>query len=324
MTLSNAAVRRFAGNAFPESDFAIDVLQGLSRKRKVLSPRYFYDAMGSELFEEITQLPEYYLTSAEMAILNSYSRDISDGASEDDVLLEFGSGSSRKTEILLDALPDIAAYIPIDVSKSALENAQLRLSKRFPKLVIRPIVGDFSNPLFHPRNVFGRRRIGFFPGSTIGNSTPIEAVRLLAIMRNTLGHGGRLIIGVDLKKDAGRLVAAYNDSRGVTAAFNVNLLARVNRELDGDFDLSAFEHCAIYNPQEGRIEMHLVSIRDQTVKVHDQQFEFQSGESIHTENSYKYSAEQFQALAEAAGWNARQVWMDDDRLFSVHELVTPW
>jgi dimethylhistidine N-methyltransferase len=323
MTPSNAALRRLAENSISEADFAVDVLHGLSARRKVIPPRYFYDASGSALFEEITQLPEYYLTRTETTILESYAKDICDGASVGHVLLEFGSGSSRKTEILLDALPPLAAYIAIDVSRSALDQARQRLSKRFPLLVFWPILADFSNPISYPLELSDRRRIGFFPGSTIGNLTPVAAARLLVLMRNALGHGGRLIIGVDVKKETRRLVAAYNDSSGVTAAFNLNMLTRINRELGGNFDLGAFEHRAFYNPREGRIEMHIVSLRNQSVRVLGRPFRFRVGESIHTENSYKYSAGQFQALAEAAGWSARQVWLDEDRLFSVHELIAP-
>jgi dimethylhistidine N-methyltransferase len=318
MTLRHVASSRFSAR---QSDFAEDVTYGLSRPRKSIRPRYFYDARGSELFDEITDLPEYYLTRAEIAILNSHSQDICDGASCTDALVELGSGSSRKTEILLEAMPQLKAYIPIDVSRDALDGAQRRLASRFPRLTIRPVVADFLDPTCYPTDLAQSSRIGFFPGSTIGNLMPIEAARLLTVLRNAFGQGSRLIVGVDLKKDAHRLIAAYNDSKGVTAAFNLNLLARMNRELCGNFDSGAFRHRAIYNAQEGRIEMHIISLRHQTVEVLGKQIRFRAGESIHTENSYKYSPEQFQTLAGAAGWSARQVWFDQDRLFSVHELV---
>lgn len=312
-------------NAFssPEEEFAADVVRGLSEARKTLSPRFFYDAAGSALFEEITRLPEYYLTRAETAILTAHAAEIAADAPPDGVLLEFGSGSSRKTEILLDALPQLAAYVAVDVSASALDEAKQRLAERFPKLDMRPIVGDFSYEIAYPPDLAERGKIGFFPGSTLGNLTPHKAAHLLAVMRSSLSPGGRLIVGIDLRKDIRRLVAAYDDAAGVTAAFNLNVLTRINRELEGAFDLDAFRHRAIYNPQEGRVEMHIVSLKDQTTSVLGRRFRFCAGESIHTENSYKYSLEQFQDLARSAGWIAARVWLDDDQLFSVHELISP-
>lgn len=321
MTTRNALARPLENISLPDADFAADVRHGLSQAHKTLSPRFFYDAIGSALFEQITQLPEYYLTRAEVAILKTHATEIAEGAPLGAVLLEFGSGSSRKTEILLDALPQVVAYVAADVSDSALHEAKSRLATRYPSLDIRPIVADFSHPIDCPHDLVERPRIGFFPGSTIGNLTPAEAVRLLVVMRNSLACDGRLIVGVDLKKDMRRLLAAYNDAAGVTAAFNLNLLARINRELAGSFDLKAFRHHAIYDAHEGRIEMHIVSLKDQTVSVLGRQFGFRAGESIHTENSYKYTVEQFQELARAAGWTPRRVWLDEDRLFSVHELI---
>ena len=236
-------------------------------RSKTLPCRFFYDARGSELFEEITRLPEYYPTRTEAAILEAHAAEMADGVPDGGVLVEFGSGSSLKTEILLRQLPRLGAYVSIDVSDSALKDATARLAARFPTLDVRPIVGDFSYPVALPPDLAGRHKTGFFPGSTIGNLTPAEAGRLLRVFRRVLSPGGRLIVGVDLKKDARRLVLAYNDAAGVTAAFNLNLLARINRELGGNFDLDAFRHEAIYNPREGRIEMHLESMRDQEVTV---------------------------------------------------------
>ena len=210
---------------------------------------------------------------------------------------------------------------PVDVSKSALAGAKARLLERFPALNIRPVAGDFSHPIALPDDLAKARKLGFFPGSTIGNFPPAAACRLLAAMRCMLSPRGRLIAGVDLKKDARTLKRAYNDKGGVTAAFNLNLLARINRELEGSFELCGFRHEAIYDPREGRVEMHLVSLRDQTASVLDRRFRFQSGETIHTENSYKYSIGQFQDLARAAGWLPGRVWTDDANLFSVHELM---
>ena len=306
-----------------EDDFAAAVLDGLSRPRKTLPCRFFYDARGSELFEEITRLPEYYPTRTETAILEAHAAEMADGVPEGGVLVEFGSGSSIKTEILLRQLPQLAAYVCVDVSESALAAARERLASRFPALNVRPIVGDFWRAVAFPADLAARPKTGFFPGSTIGNLLPAEAVRLLQTFRAALGAGGRLIVGADLKKDARLIHTAYNDAAGVTAAFNLNLLARINRELAGTFDLAAFRHAAVYNPREGRIEMYLTSTRRQVVGVLGRPFHFGAGERIHTENSYKYSIGQFQDLARAAGWQPRRIWTDPANLFSVHELAEP-
>ena len=303
-------------------DFATAVLDGLSRPHKSLPCRFFYDACGSELFEEITRLPEYYPTRTETAILEAYAAEMAEAVPAGGVLVELGSGSSLKTEILLRHLPQLAAYVCVDVSEDALTAARARLASRFPALDVRPIVGDFSRTVTLPADLAKRSKTGFFPGSTIGNLTPAEAARLLAALGAWLQPNGSLIVGVDLKKDARRLVTAYNDAQGVTAAFNLNLLVRINRELAGTFDLGAFQHEAIYNPREGRIEMYLRSTRRQTVRVLGRQFSFGAGERIHTENSYKYTIGEFQVLARSAGWRARRVWSDQDELFSVHGLVT--
>jgi len=305
-----------------EDAFAHAVIDGLSRAQKTLPCRYFYDARGSELFEDITRLPEYYPTRTEAAILEAHVAEMATAVPRGGALVEFGSGSSLKTEILLRQLPHLGCYVMIDVSESALEDATRRLASRFPTLDVRPIVGDFSHPLALPADVAARPKTGFFPGSTIGNFTPAEAQGLLRAFRAMLSPGGRLLIGADLKKDARTLVLAYNDAAGVTAAFNVNLLARINRELGGSFDLAAFRHEAIYDPREGRIEMHLVSTRAQEVAVRGRRFRFRAGETIHTENSYKYSIDQFQDLARSTDWEPRRVWTDPASLFSVHELAS--
>ena len=302
-------------------DFAASVIEGLSRPRKSLPCRFLYDARGSELFEEITKLPEYYPTRTEIAILEAHAAAMAENVPEKAVLVEFGSGSSRKTEILLKNLHELAAYVPIDVSESALGDAKRRLLARFPALAVRPLIADFSRPVALPEDLIDAHKLGFFPGSTIGNFPPAEARCLLAAMRDVVGPAGRLLVGVDLKKDARALVGAYNDQDGVTAAFNLNLLARINRELEGSFDLDGFRHEAIYDPREGRIEMHIVSIKAQTARVRGRRFEFLAGETIHTENSYKYAIGQFQVLARAGGWLPRRVWLDDEHLFSVHELI---
>ena len=304
-----------------EDEFAYSVVEGLSKSRKTLPCRYFYDARGSELFEEITRLPEYYPTRTEAGILTAHAAEIVAGIGEGGLLVEFGSGSSLKTEILLDRIAPRIAYVPIDVSEVALTDARARLARRYPRLDIRPIIADFSDLVPLPSDLADRRKTGFFPGSTIGNLVPHDARHLLAVFGRVVGDGGRLIIGIDLKKDPRTLVRAYNDAAGVTAAFNLNLLERINRELGGTFDDRAFRHEAIYDPREGRIEMHLVSRRDQEVELCGRRFYFCEGESIHTENSYKYTVEQFRELARASGWEPRRVWTDASSQFSVHELV---
>ena len=314
---------RTRGESLPAdvSDFGQAVLEGFSKPRKTLPCRFFYDARGSALFEQITELPEYYPTRTEAAILNANAGQIAQDVPVGGILVEFGSGLSLKTEILLRKLEHLRAYVSIDVSETALRDASERLRRNLPRLDVRPIVGDFSHPIALPGDLAGAHKTGFFPGSTIGNLTPNEAERLLQVFRTSLAPRGRLIVGVDLKKDPRRLVLAYDDAAGVTAAFNLNLLARINRELGGNIDLASFRHEAIYNPREGRIEMHLESTRDQDAKVLGQLFRFRSGERIHTENSYKYSVRQFQQLAASAGWSPRRVWTDAESLFSVHELV---
>jgi L-histidine Nalpha-methyltransferase len=296
------------------------VIDGLSAAQKNLPSRFLYDARGSELFEAITELPEYYPTRTETAILEANIADMAEGQGTGQVLVEFGSGSSRKTELLLEAMPDLLAYVPIDVSESALDEARVRLARRFPNLDIRPILGDFSGPLKLPADLRFSRKIGFFPGSTIGNLLQAEARTLLTSFRTMLSPKGRLIVGVDLLKNEEILRLAYDDPAGVTAAFNLNLLARINREIGPIFDLDAFRHEARFNRQAGRIEMHLVSRRDQTVTMLGRRYSLRRGETIHTENSHKYTVAGFQALAASAGWSADRVWTDEADLFSIHEL----
>lgn len=305
-----------------ESEFASAVVDGLSRPQKTLPCRFFYDARGSELFEEITRLPEYYPTRTETEILNAHAAEMVEAIPDNGVLVEFGSGSSLKTEILFRHLLVGAAYVPVDVSSSALADAERRLAKRFPYLDFCPVVGNFTQPIEFPADLAVRPRTGFFPGSTIGNLTPPEAIELLGVFRHVLSEGGRLIIGIDLKKDARKLVLAYNDSAGVTAAFNLNILARINRELGSAIDLATFRHEAIYRPREGRIEMHLVSLIEQDIWICDRPFHLDAGESIHTENSHKYTIKEFQTLARSAGWLPARVWTDEAGLFSVHELIS--
>jgi dimethylhistidine N-methyltransferase len=301
--------------------FAVAAVQGLSESQKTLPCEFFYDARGSELFEAITALPEYYPTRTEAAILVSCADQIAAKTDTGSVLVEFGSGSSLKTEVLLQALDRLAAYVPIDVSPSALDDASKRLNRRFPGLHVHCVTGDFRAEFALPDEIADRPRLGFFPGSTIGNFSPFEAASLLRSFARKLGPGSRLIIGVDLRKDVSRVVAAYNDAAGVTAAFNLNLLTRANRELGANFDLDAFAHSAIFNTRQSRIEMHLVSKKRQTVSFLGRNFEFGAGETIHTENSHKYSIGEFHDLARGAGWAPRSVWTDGEDLFSVHELI---
>jgi L-histidine N-alpha-methyltransferase len=292
-----------------------DVIAGLSHPQKSLPPKYFYDAAGSRLFERICRLPEYYVKRAELALTRRHLASVARFAGRGCELIEYGSGESLKTRLLIRALRP-AAYLPVDISASALQAATERLSREFPWLHITPVHGDFSRPLELPSSK--RRRIVYFPGSTIGNLTPEEAHAFLSMTR---GQAARMLVGVDLKKDANVLHAAYNDSRRVTAAFNLNLLARINRELGADFELKRFAHYAFYNVALGRIEMHLVSLARQTVRIGRHRFAFDAGESIHTENSYKYSVAEFQALAAEAGFAGRKVWMDRKGLFALHGLT---
>jgi dimethylhistidine N-methyltransferase len=291
------------------------VIAGLSLRQKALPPKYFYDAAGSRLFERICRLPEYYVTRAELALTRRHIGSIARFAGNGCELIEYGSGESLKTRLLIRALRP-SAYLPIDISAAALRAATQRLSREFAWLRIVPVHGDFSRPVDLPAS--RQRRVVYFPGSTIGNLTPDEAHAFLSMTR---GQAARMLVGVDLKKDANLLHAAYNDSRRVTAAFNLNLLSRINRELGADFKLKRFSHYAFYNAALGRIEMHLVSLARQSVRIGRHRFSFEAGESIHTENSYKYSVGEFRALAAQAGFAGKKVWMDRKGLFALHGLT---
>jgi dimethylhistidine N-methyltransferase len=304
-----------------QDDFAAEVLAGLSRRPRSIPCRFLYDARGSELFERITGLEEYYPTRTEIGLLERHAGDVAEMAGEDAAIVEFGSGSSRKTEILIAALRELAAYVAIDISAAALAEAATRLRGRFPGLEVIAVTGDFNEAITLPAKLAGTRKLGFFPGSTIGNLGKDEAVGFLRTARELLGENGALLIGVDLKKDASILVPAYDDSEGVTAAFNLNLLTRINRELDGTFDLAKFAHEAIYNAEAGRMEIYITSRADQEVSVLGRRFAFAEGERIHTENSHKYALADITAMAEAAGWTHAQAWVDDDNLFSLNMLT---
>jgi len=300
-------------------DFHAEVIAGLSGETKLLSPKFFYDERGSQLFDAITRLPEYYPTRTEIGLLNRYREDIARMLGDDGLLIELGSGSDAKMRVLLEAIQPIA-YAPIDISHEPLRLAAGAIAQDYPELEVHAICADYSKPLALSDFFDVRQRAVFFPGSNIGNFDPTEARALLRRIARLLGPDGRLLIGVDLKKEPARLHAAYNDTQGVTAEFNLNLLTRINRELDADFDVAAFRHEAVYNEKLGRVEMHLVAAAPQHVRIDGCCFEFQAGESIHTENSYKFSIEEFQTLAAQAGLTGMQVWQDDDALFSVHCL----
>jgi dimethylhistidine N-methyltransferase len=304
----------------PTAEFRAAVLAGLAQRQKQIPSKFFYDAEGSRLFDQICLLPEYYPTRTETAILRANADGIADSLPAEAVLVEYGSGASIKIRILLDGLTRPSGYVPIDISRDHLRDAARALAIDYPHLAIRPVCGDFALPLSLPRDMPSGPRVGFFPGSTIGNLHPADAVQLLARFAGHLGPGGWLLIGVDLKKDIRLLHAAYNDAAGITAAFNRNLLVRINRELNGNFDIDSFDHSAFWNVEAGRIEMHLVSAITQTARVAGRSFGFAAGESIHTENSYKYTDDEFRRLAVKAGFQPVTVWSDGDRLFSVHLL----
>lgn len=304
----------------PSSDAFLDeVLHGLSAAPKAIPAKFFYDARGAELFEQICEAPEYYPTRTEIAIMRDYADEMAQAIGADLVLIEFGSGSGRKTRILLDALAP-AAYLPIDISREQLIDSANAIAQEFPLVDVHAICADYSNELVLPplARLQTQRRVVYFPGSTIGNFTPTEARAFLQRTAQLAGPGGGLLIGVDLKKSPHLLNAAYNDAQGVTAAFNLNLLARINRELGADFDLGAFEHCAFYDQKLGRIEMHLRARTAQKVTLAGRSFSFAKGETIHTENSCKYHIDEFSALASSSGWRAVKVWTDPAKLFSVH------
>jgi dimethylhistidine N-methyltransferase len=302
------------------SAFAGDVIGDLARHPKRLSPKYFYDAAGSELFEQITVLPEYYPTRTELGILRDRGDEIAAIIPEGGALVEFGAGATTKVRLLLEHC-QFSAYVPVDISGDFLNSQADGLRKDFPDLAIYPVTADFTTRFALPEAVAGLPKVGFFPGSTLGNFEPHEAAAFLRSARDILGRGAQMIIGVDLEKDERVLYDAYNDASGVTARFNLNVLVRINRELGGNFDLSGFTHRSIYNRDRHRIEMHLISRKAQSVRILGNSFSFRPGESIHTENSYKYSLERFTALARDSGWQVRESWTDANRMFSVHALT---
>ncbi|PTW59823.1 dimethylhistidine N-methyltransferase [Breoghania corrubedonensis] len=298
-------------------DFLRDALAGLTAPRKTLPTKYLYDAEGSRLFEEICGLPEYYPTRTETALLQTIAHDLAASISRHAVLVEFGSGASVKTRALLDAAPHLEVYVPIDISQSALDEAAESLRADFPDLQVVPLVADFTASHALPAAADGRPHVGFFPGSTIGNFSPEAAGHFLKSALATLGADSRFILGVDLAKEPEVMVPAYDDAQGVTAAFNLNLLARLNRELGADFVLDAFAHRAVWNEAESRMEMHLVSRKEQTVHLGGREIVFTEGETIHTENSHKYTYEAIAVLAAKAGWRIEESWVSDPFPFAI-------
>jgi dimethylhistidine N-methyltransferase len=320
MNVHTAALSKAHRLDEPTSAFAREAIDDLSQHPKRLSPKYFYDATGSELFEQITVLPEYYPTRIELGILRDRASEISAIIPRGAALVEFGAGATTKVRLLLNQC-GFGAYVPVDISGDFLNAQADALRKDFPGLDVYPVAADFTAPFALPDAVKAMPKVGFFPGSTLGNFEPHEACAFLRSAREILGKGAQMVIGVDLEKDERVLYDAYNDAAGVTARFNLNVLVRINHELGGNFDLSAFTHRAIYNRERHRIEMHLISRKAQTVRVLGRSFSFRAGETIHTESSYKYSLERFAALARGSGWTPLESWTDAESMFSVHVLV---
>jgi L-histidine Nalpha-methyltransferase len=315
----NVHPRRALGPEVDEA-FAASVLATLSEPQKRLESKWLYDETGSRLFDRITALEDYYPTRTETTILREKAGGLREIVPDGAALIEPGAGSGTKTRILLDALPRLGAYVPVDISGAHLHAAAAGLRRDYPALPVHPVVGDFTDAFSLPSRLRSSPSVVFFPGSTIGNFEPDAARALLGRFRAIPGVAG-LVVGADLRKDPERLVRAYDDREGVTAAFNLNLLERINRELGGDFDLAGFVHEARWNEGESRIEMHLRSVRDQAARVLGRRFVFRHGETIHTENSHKFTPDSFRAIAGEAGWAPADLWIDPDRLFSVHVMV---
>jgi L-histidine N-alpha-methyltransferase len=322
MISTNPVISRHDERVLWRRQFLKDVFQGMKRPQKEIACKYFYDEVGSALFDEICELEEYYLTRTEMAILETHVAEMADSIGEDCELIELGSGNAHKTRLLLEQLRSPRAYLPVDISREPLEISAFRLAAQFPDLRVLPVHGDFTEPLLLPETGDPRaRRVVYFPGSTIGNFSPGAATKLLCTIAWLVGDGGGLLIGFDLDKDAHIVWPAYNDSRGVSAAFNLNVLERINRELGADFDLTTFSHRADYVRSKERMEMYLVSRISQVVRIAGTEFAFDEGETIHTEYSYKYSLENFSRLTARAGFSLAGQWTDPKRYFAVQYLV---
>lgn len=305
-----------AGNPPADPAFRSDVLAGLAAPIRAIPARWLYDRRGSELFEAITELPEYYPTRTETVLLERHSDEVARIAGHGDAVIEFGSGASTKTRILLRALAP-SAYVPIDISGDFLRDAADALRAEFPDLPVYPVEADFMGPITLPEAVAGAAKLGFFPGSTIGNLVPRTAVDLLRAMKDTLGVGALLLIGMDRIKDVAVLLRAYNDEAGITAEFNRNLLHRINRELGGDIPVEAFRHRAIWIDDKARIEMHLEAVRNVAFRVAGAAFTMKAGETIHTENSHKYGLRDSRLLLRAAGWGVVEQWTDENEQFAM-------
>jgi L-histidine Nalpha-methyltransferase len=322
MTSSSAIISRHGETTSWHRQFLKDVVQGLKRPQKEIACKYFYDEIGSALFDEICELDEYYLTRTELAILAAHSAEMAEAIGEDCELIEFGSGSGLKTRLLLEQLHSPRAYLPVDIAREPLGRSALELAERFPGLRVLPVHGDFTEPLLLPETGDPRaRRVVYFPGSTIGNFSPRAATNLLCTIAWLVGDGGGLLVGFDLDKDESIVWPAYNDRRGVSAAFNLNLLERINRELGADFDVTAFSHRADYVRSKERMEMYLVSREPQVVRIAGMDFSFDQGEPIHTEYSYKYSLEHFGRLTSRAGFSSVEQWSDPSGYFAVQYLI---
>ena len=306
-----------------DNDFLKDVIEGLGKNPKTLKPKYFYDNRGAQLFTEICTTPEYYPTRTEIKILNQNAEDIASQIGDNTALIEYGSGALEKIKILLNFLKEPVGLIPVDISEDQLFVSAKNLENLYPNLEILPVAADFTKPIPIPGfSQPPKKYVAFFPGSTIGNFEPDLAIQFLQGVTKTIGLDGLLLIGFDLKKDIETLLAAYDDQRGITASFNKNLLSRVNGELGGNFNLNTFEHVARYNENKGRIEMHLKSTMEQTVSINKELFEFLEGETIHTENCYKFTKESFTAMSSKAGLSPVKTWTDDQNLFAVMLLRT--
>lgn len=303
-------------------DFFNEVISGLSGEIKTLPCKYFYDEAGSKLFDAICGSPEYYPTRIELELMRKAAPEIALTIGSNVDLIEYGSGASKKTRYILDALENPASYVAVDISKEFLISSSSALAQDYPEIDVYAVCADFTKPFKLPKGIgtISRRSVGYFPGSTIGNFTRKEAKTFLGLCVKTLGSKGGMLVGVDLKKDPKILEAAYNDEAGVTEAFNRNILYHINRELMGNFDPQSFAHVAFYNQKMGRIEMHLESLKEQIVKIKKHKIFFKNGERIHTENSYKYDIEEFRKLASSAGFTPSKVWTDKDKLFSIHFL----
>ena len=305
--------------------FLNDVVNGLSSSKKQLSPKYFYDEAGAEIFERICKTPEYYPTRTETIILKNSAAEIAQAIGPNAALIEYGSGALEKVKIILNALENPLALAPIDISEEQLDIAAKNIQNEFPHLNVLPLPGDFTKPVKLPEELFeARKQVAFFPGSTIGNFEKPDAVNFLKSVKTTIGDDGLMLIGVDLQKNRDTLLKAYNDAAGVTSEFNKNILTRINKELAGNFNLNEFEHVAKYNEEHHRVEMHLKSLADQTVCISGEVFHFALNETIHTENCYKYTQTSFSSLVNEAEFFPINTWTDPDELFSVVLLANKY